>query len=222
MVVTTEIHRPPSKVGAAIHHRRKKQRPAQILQAAFHSFAGNGFSACRMADIAAAAGVSKGTVYLYFDSKVDLFKAVVREIIEPALAFERVEKTIAEDRGPSVLLLRRLLASWVKALSAPAMRPLLRILACDARTVPEIAPFCHERITVRAEQLIERVIAKGIRGNQFCVLDEHLAARALIAPFYLFVLWPVDRDRMCRGDNDLLGAIRTCIELQINGLLLRP
>ncbi|MBN9571393.1 MAG: helix-turn-helix transcriptional regulator [Alphaproteobacteria bacterium] len=67
-------------------HRRKDARPAEILEAALTVFAEKGFAAARMEDISRRAGVTKGTIYLYFDSKESLFKALIRQSISPAIA----------------------------------------------------------------------------------------------------------------------------------------
>ena len=220
MEKTADVHATTSAPRSAVRRRRKKQRPAQILQAAIHEFAVRGFSGCRVADIAAAADLSKGTVYLYFADKAALFKAVLRETVEPVFDFDSAEKDVAANRRSWVVLLRRLLEHWAETLCKPDIAPLLRVLACDMQATPEVAAHCHERITLRAERLIAQVIACGIRAHQFRALDENLVARALMAPFYLFALWPVDYEPSRLRDDGLALAIKTSIELQIQGLSL--
>src|SRR5260370_7750478 len=66
--------------------RRKQARPGEILTAALELFVERGFTATKLADVARRAGVTKGTVYLYFDGKEALLKAIVRQTIVPALA----------------------------------------------------------------------------------------------------------------------------------------
>ena len=87
--------------------RRKEARPEEILSAALESFAERGFAATRIEDVAARAGISKGTLYLYFDGKEELFKAVVRQALLPNLA--RIESLAETFEGPSAVLLERLL-----------------------------------------------------------------------------------------------------------------
>ena len=68
--------------------RRKDARPEEISAAALDLFVERGYAGTRLDDVAARAGVSKGTVYLYFASKEDLFKAVVREgLVSPLTEF---------------------------------------------------------------------------------------------------------------------------------------
>jgi AcrR family transcriptional regulator len=90
--------------------RRKEARPAELLAAALELFVERGYAATRLEDVARRAGVSKGTVYLYFPGKEDLFKAVVREGLVPLL--ERGEKVVAEHEGSAVDLIRELVRGW--------------------------------------------------------------------------------------------------------------
>src|ERR1700752_2877544 len=89
--------------------RRKEDRPAEIITAALASFAERGFAATRLDDIAERAGVTRGTLYLYFPSKEELFKAVVRQSIVPIIA--RGEAMVAQSHEPAAALLSKLLLS---------------------------------------------------------------------------------------------------------------
>ena len=79
---------------AARRERRKEARPGELLAAALDLFVEKGFAATRSEEVAQRAGVSKGTLFLYFPTKEDLFKAVVRESMGQAIdyGFEQVEK----------------------------------------------------------------------------------------------------------------------------------
>ena len=198
--------------------RCKKQRPVEILRAALRSFALHGFLGCRIDDIAADAGTSKGAIYMYFDSKASLFKAVVQDAIAPAFEFDRFEKLVAANRGSWSALLQHILEHWAEKLSQPEIAPSLRLLVSDAQTIPELATHCHEYVFSRGQRLIEQVLARGMSEYEFRALDEWQVAQALSAPFYLFALWPGDRDQFGCGKNDMRMAIRTCVELQIRGL----
>ena len=198
--------------------RRKTQRPVEILRAALRSFTRHGFSGCRIDDIATDAEISKGAIYLYFDSKVSLFKAVVQDAVAPAFEFNRIENLVAANRGSWGSLLQYVLEHWGAKLSAPEIAPSLRLLVSDAQTIPELAAHCHEHIFSRGQRLIEQMLSSGMREHEFRALDERQVAKALSAPFYLLALWPVDQDQTGRDKNDLRKAITTCIELQIRGL----
>jgi AcrR family transcriptional regulator len=90
--------------------RRKDARPDEILAAGLEVFVERGYAAARLDEVASRAGVSKGTLYLYFDNKEELFKAVVRTSILPMLA--TAEALIEHFPGPPEALLRELVAGW--------------------------------------------------------------------------------------------------------------
>src|ERR1700751_6288119 len=101
---------PSEERGKTIRWRRRKDaRPAEILTAALDCFAERGFAATRLDDVAQRAGVTKGTLYLYFDSKEELFKAVVRQALVPNIA--RSEAMVGDATEPASLILERLLKS---------------------------------------------------------------------------------------------------------------
>lgn len=64
----------------SVRARRKFERPGEILEAAFEEFVENGYAGTRLEDVAARAGVTKGTIYFYFESKEDVFASMVREL----------------------------------------------------------------------------------------------------------------------------------------------
>src|SRR5215831_19824104 len=97
--------------------RRKEARPAEIVAAALQLFSDRGFAATRLDDVATVAGVSKGTVYLYFESKEQLFEAVVREAVAPNIA--RAEALVEGFEGPTPELLRQLFELLGAALETP-------------------------------------------------------------------------------------------------------
>src|SRR5215470_18765707 len=97
--------------------RRKDARPGEIVAAALQLFSNRGFAATRLEDVATVAGVSKGTVYLYFESKEQLFEAVVREAIAPNI--DRAEAIVDAFEGPTPDLLRALFAFVGEVLETP-------------------------------------------------------------------------------------------------------
>src|SRR5262249_32283430 len=122
--------------------RRKADRPAEILNAALDCFAERGFAATRMDDVAARAGVTKGTVYLYFENKEELFKALIRSELLPNL--ERLEAAASTD-VPAAVLLERLLAIWVGHVFPSRVSVLPKVIIAEAGNFPELAKFyLHE------------------------------------------------------------------------------
>ncbi len=131
--------------------RRKEARPEEILSAALESFAARGFAATRIEDVAARAGISKGTLYLYFDGKEELFKAVVRQALLPNLA--RIEALAATFEGPSALLLERLLATIAGVINS-RVGAIPKLVIAEAGNFPDLARFYLAEVVQRGLGLI--------------------------------------------------------------------
>src|SRR5262245_66568761 len=120
--------------------RRKAARPAEILVAALACFKERGFTATRLEDVAARAGVTKGTIYLYYRSKEELFKAVVRGELVPNI--ERLEAAIQETPVPDAALLEQLCTSWVERIVSSRIRIIRLIGMCEGGNICDIARLC--------------------------------------------------------------------------------
>src|SRR5205823_2691529 len=115
--------------------RRKEARPAEILTAALACFAERGFAATRLDDVAVRAGVTKGTLYLYFQNKEELFKAVVRQALLPNI--ERVEAMVGDATEPASLLLERLIKSFSEVISSP-ISAIPKLVLAEAGNFPDL------------------------------------------------------------------------------------
>ena len=124
--------------------RRKDARPSELTAAALELFVDKGFAATRLDDVAARAGVSKGTLYLYFDSKEALFKAVIEEGIVPTLA--AAELQLAEHNGSSVALLRKLLFGWWQHIGGTRLAGVPKLIISESRNFPELAQYYHDKV----------------------------------------------------------------------------
>ncbi|MBP7523964.1 MAG: TetR/AcrR family transcriptional regulator, partial [Propionivibrio sp.] len=130
-----------------MHRRRRKdERPSELVSAALDLFVDRGFAATRLDDVAARAGVSKGTLYLYFESKEALFRAVIEEAIVPLLA--AAEDEIAGYEGGSIDLLRRLLFGWWEQIGATRLAGVPKLLIAEARNFPAVAQYYHDTVLV--------------------------------------------------------------------------
>src|SRR5580700_10894247 len=118
--------------------RRKDARPGEIVAASLACFAERGFAATRLEDVARRAGVTKGTLYLYFPNKEELFEAVVRQALVPNI--ERGEALLDEAGEPAALLLERLMRSWAELALSPA-GAIPKIIISEAGNFPELARF---------------------------------------------------------------------------------
>src|SRR5258707_13174381 len=98
--------------------RRKDARQGEIVAASIDCFAERGFAATRLEDVARRAGVTKGTLYLYFPNKEELFKAVVRQAVVANIVGG--EAMVAHSSEPAPVVLEQLIARLQAAMVAPA------------------------------------------------------------------------------------------------------
>lgn len=169
------------------HRRRKDARPGEILDAALAEFAQNGFAATRLDDVAARAGITKGTVYLYFDSKEALFRALLEQ--ESGRNFAEVDALLDSYTGPADALLRLLIRQAGARLVASDLRHLIRLLIAEGPRFPDLLAFHHAEVISRGRRLIERVIRYGIERGEF--RDNGLARfpQIIVAGPMLAMLW---------------------------------
>lgn len=167
--------------------RRKSARPGEIVAAALHLFVEHGFAATRLDDVARQAGVSKGTVYLYFDSKEALFEAVVREVIIPQV--ERSEQLAQQHEGSQSELLRRLVMNWWQSVSTSPICGIPKLVIAESANFPQAAQFFVDNVISRVRRVFNRVIERGIEQGEFRQLDPESATRLLMSPMVLLAIW---------------------------------
>ncbi len=165
--------------------RRPEDRPHQIIQAALEVFDENGLTGARLEDIAKRAGVSKGTIYLYFPNKEALFRDVVRiSVIE---AIEYGEKI---PRGQNATeQLRHFMAAYWHFLRSPNFVTIARLVMGELHQFPELATFYADYVILRARKLIVRILQRGIKSGEFRELDAATSARMLTSLFSSQALW---------------------------------
>ena len=191
--------------------RRKTARPAEILSAALASFAEHGFAATRLDDVAARAGVTKGTLYLYFDSKEELFKAVVRQELVPNL--ERAEAMVAGSAAESLDLLEQLVRTFARIIGSP-LGAIPKLVLTEAGNFPDLARFYREAVVDRGKALFRKVIERGVAAGELRPVDVENTVTCIVAPLLLAALWrhsferhsgpAIDVDALCRASLDLL------------------
>jgi AcrR family transcriptional regulator len=167
--------------------RRKEARPAELLAAALDTFRARGFAATRMEDIAASAGVSKGTIYLYYPSKQAIFEALVRENLLPKL--EAMAAALAASPPGAAVRLRLVIGAVRLATADPRIAALPRLVLAEAGNFPDLARFYRDEVIARGLGLLTGIIADGIASGEFRAVDPALAARLFFAPVVLAMLW---------------------------------
>lgn len=197
--------------------RRKAERPAEILDAALETFADKGYAATRLDEVARRAGVSKGTLYLYFESKEALFKAVVTTLLVPEI--ERAEQRIETAEGSAAGLLGQLVRDWWQTVGETRLSSLPKLIVAEAGNFPELARFYNETVIVRARRLIAGVIEQGVRQGEFKPCDPEMTARLLMAPLILAVIWKQSLQPYDEPAMDMARYLDQHVELFLHGLL---
>eukprot|EP01034_Spumella_vulgaris_P032775 gene32775-40456_t len=136
--------------------RRKDARPQELLEAALELFVERGFAATRLEDVARRAGVSKGTLYLYFENKEELFKAVVRATIGQAIG--QAELDLAASDAPSAALLKEMLMRWWGQVGATKLAGITKLMMAESGNFPELVRFYEDEVVARGNALLVRVL----------------------------------------------------------------
>ena len=167
--------------------RRKEARPTELTAAALNLFVEKGFAATRLEDVALSAGVSKGTLYLYFDSKEALFKAVIQEGIVPVVAEN--EAIAAQHNGSSFDLLEKLLNNWWSKIGQTAFAGIPKLMVAEARNFPEVAFFYYEHVIKRGRALVGAALERGMTSGEFRRMDVETTIDVVIAPILMLLIW---------------------------------
>jgi len=196
--------------------RRKDARPAEIVAAALDCFAERGFAGTRLDDVARRAGVTKGTVYLYFPNKEELFKAVVRETLLPHLdrVLGGLEGT-PEDPRERIRQAFDFLSG--KLLGTP-LAVIPKLVIAEAGNFPEIARFYLDEVVGPVRAFLADAIHRGVELGHFRAVDPDHAFYTLIAPLLLAALW--QNSLGPHDDRPLDGAamIRQHLDIVFRGL----
>jgi AcrR family transcriptional regulator len=159
--------------------RRADARPGEIVDAALQVFAEQGFARARLEDVARRAGVTKGTIYLYFDSKEALFRAVVRAKVGSSVTMG--EQFVASFRDSAVELLGAFIRRYWSSLRDPATARLVRLTFAELGNFPDLFRFYLDEVVDRVHRLIKTIIERGVAAGEFRAVDPDFAARALQA-----------------------------------------
>jgi AcrR family transcriptional regulator len=209
----------PNLATAPSRHRRKQSRPQELLDAALALFVEKGFAATRSEEVAARAGVSKGTLYLYFPSKEELFKAVVRVNLSALIAEAR---QLAEHfEGPSAILLRRLMHAWWQRVGSTGAGGIFKVIIAEVRNFPELAQFYRDEVVIPAQRVIAGTLQRGIERGEFRAVPVAEATHALIAPLLLLALHRHSIGAALRPELDAPTLIDAQIDLMLHGLQRR-
>lgn len=167
--------------------RRKEERPAEILTAALKTFSTKGFAATKLDEVAKEAGVSKGTLYLYFESKEALFKAVVSEYVLPQIA--KAEEQAEQYSGSIEKLMLTIVDQWRINVLESDISGIPKMMIAEASNFPDLANFYLENVIKRTRDFVASLIELGIERNEFRQCDSQYAARSFVTPMVFTAVW---------------------------------
>jgi AcrR family transcriptional regulator len=196
--------------------RRKEARPAELTAAALELFVEKGFAGTRLDDVAARAGVSKGTLYLYFNSKEALFKAVIQEGIIPIL--EAGAGMVDSFTGSSADLLRGVILEWWKRIGATSLAGVPKLMISEAGNFPELATYYNDTVIIRGRELLRRILQRGIAGGEFRAIDVETGIDVIFAPVLMMLVWRYSLGACGCGSHDPAMYLNTHLDLVLNGL----
>lgn len=196
--------------------RRKADRPAEILSAALEVFDERGFRAARLDEIAARAGVSKGTIYLYYSNKEDLLIQVVRETLEPFL--DEAEHTIAGYDGRASGLLTMLVAQYWTRLGDDKMATISRLMQVEGANFPDLARFYVREVLGRGRRIIRQILRHGVERGEFRAVDPDYFADSLFAVIELASTQRYTFRQYDDAHLDPALLVHTALELLVRGL----
>jgi AcrR family transcriptional regulator len=196
---------PPSK-----RVQQKEARRNAIIDAGFQEFALQGFTATKLDDVAVRAGIGKGTIYLYFDSKESLFEEVIRKNMLPVL--EEASRNAAEFKGSAVELLTMHFRAMYEALHRDKMPQLVAMIMGEASRFPDMAEFFYNEVVSHNKEMVSSLIRKGIDSGEFRDSFPVNFTQILIAPAIISALWrlqfeahsPLDLDAYAEAHIDFV------------------
>ena len=195
--------------------RRKDARPSEIADAALALFSERGFAATRLEDVATRAGVSKGTLYLYFPTKEDLFRAVLRQGLLPNL--EAMEQAVAADQGPASDLLRRIAGHLLQVLDTN-LTAIPKLVLAESGNFPAIARMYADEVVKRAMTLLTGILRRGMERGEFRRVDPQSAIPTFVAPFLMMALWKHSLGQHTDIAMDPKAIMDTHMDLLLRGL----
>ena len=195
--------------------RRAEARPAEILDAALTVFSARGFAAAKLDDVAKEAGISKGTLYLYFESKEALFEAMALELMRvPVLAqLETIAKAETATEG-----LRQLIQFMTRMLDDPRRSALPKLIIAESAGFPELARIWLKTVIQPVRQRLVALIEAGIASGEFRKVDPWETTKLVIAPFLLTAIWRRTFEHIDNRRFDFAALLRQHTEFLLRGL----
>lgn len=193
------------------YQRRKEDRPQEITEAAFLAFAEKGYAATRVEEVARRAGVSKGLLYLYFKTKEELFKAVIKSVVIRRV--DALVTTLESTELSSEEFLRGPLLEFMKSVPGSPVSVVIRLLISEGNRHPDLVDYYWENVVSKGLAAISRFIERGVRRGEFRATAVSELPQLLLAPVMLSVIWRIlfatqdlDTDKLITTHIDMILA----------------
>jgi TetR/AcrR family transcriptional regulator len=197
--------------------RRKHERPGELLQAALELFVEKGFAATKVEEVALRAGVSKGTLFLYYDSKVELFKAVVQANLSPH--FIAWDQEYEQFQGSTAEMLRYGLSSWWERIGNTLAGGLTKLVLSESNNFPEVAAFYREQVMAPGQALLQRMLQRGIDRGEWPAMDVAQSSLSLMSAMVFVMMWRHSLARCGQGPGfDPHAFLMSHLDLVLKGL----
>jgi AcrR family transcriptional regulator len=203
-----------SQTQGAKRRERRDTRPQEIVAAAFEEFATHGYAATRLEDVAARARVSKGLPYLYFKTKEELFKAVIRSVITPL--FDAMRERMLSTELSSEAFLKGPFLSFIQELVGSRRVLIARLLIAEGHKHPELTAFYYEQVIAKGRETLQAFIDRGIDRGEFKPTPLRDFPQLLIAPALLSVVWRTLFER--HHHLDINALLKTHIDLVLDAI----
>ena len=194
--------------------RRKEERPEEILAAALTVFTRDGFAGARLDEIADRAGCTKGTIYVYFDSKEELFRAVVRQLLKPQ--FRAVDVALADENADTATRLTAFVKGAYRLTKDPTNLALFRMLVADGPRFPDLITTYQAEIFSVGRTRLRETLQRGIERGEIRNVDLDATPPVIIGPIIGEVMRLLTGGL---GNVDMDKLIDTHLDLLFNGLL---
>ncbi len=201
--------------------RKKEARPSEILDAALAQFVEKGFRATKMEDIARAAGVTKGTPYLYFQNKEDILKAVVRETLVANL--KDIQLLAGQHAGSTAVLLHLMVETWWHKVGSAPSAGLCKLMIAEASNFPELAQFYFDEVIQPSTEMMALILQRGIDQGEFRPLPVAHAVDALMAPLISTMIMNHSFGQLpgcpLASTHNPLAYLKDALDLVLSGIL---
>jgi AcrR family transcriptional regulator len=197
--------------------RRKTDRPGEIIAAALQVFAEHGFAGAKLDEVARRAGVSKGALYVYFETKEDLFRAVVRSAIAPN--FEAMKAAADMFDGPFALLAPMLLARTAGVVQDSKLPAVIKMVIGESRNFPDLARIWHDDVVSPLIAMITGIVARAQLRGEVAPGDPRLHAMSLMGPMVMGLLFREVFGQVSTDLPDLQSLAAQHAQTALHGLL---